>query len=50
MNTLPLVEIAPKLIKLDSTDSIWENISSTDKIQFFWLGRQSYQPVWELQK
>jgi len=50
MNPLPLVEIAPKLIKLDSTDSMWENISGTDEIQFFWLGRQSYQPVWELQK
>ena len=50
MNPLPLVEIAPQLIKLDSTDSIWENLSGTDEIQFFWLGRQSYQPVWELQK
>ena len=50
MNPLPLVEIAPKLIKLDSTDSMWENLSGTDEIQFFWLGRQSYQPVWELQK
>ena len=49
MNTLPLVEIAPKLITLDSTDSILEKVSGTDKIQYFWLGRQSYQPVWELQ-
>ena len=50
MNTLPLVEITPELIKLDSTDSIWKNLSSTNEIQYFWLGRQSYQPVWELQK
>ncbi|MDP7027319.1 MAG: lipoyl(octanoyl) transferase LipB [Candidatus Marinimicrobia bacterium] len=50
MNTLPLVGIAPKLIELDSTDSIWENISGTDEIQYFWLGRQFYQPIWELQK
>ena len=50
INPLALVEIAPKLIKLDSTDSIWKNLSDTDEIQFFWLGRQSYQPVWELQK
>ena len=50
MNTLPLVEIAPKLIELDSTDSIWENLSGTDEIQYFWLGRKFYQPVWELQK
>ena len=50
MNTLPLVEIAPELIILDSTDSIWENLSGTNEIQYFWLGRQSYQPVWELQK
>ena len=50
MNTLPLVEIAPKLIELDSTDFIWENLSGIDEIQYFWLGRQSYQPMWELQK
>ena len=50
MDTLPLLETAPKLIELDSTDSIWENISGTDEIQYFWLGRQSYQPIWELQK
>ena len=50
MDTLPLLETAPKLIELDSTDSIWENISGTDEIQYFWLGRQSYRPIWELQK
>jgi len=50
MDTLPLLETAPKLIELLSIDSIWENISDTDKINFFWLGRQSYKPVWELQK
>jgi len=50
MNTFPFVEISPKLIELDSTDSIWENLSGTNEIQYFWLGRQSYYPVWELQK
>lgn len=50
MNTFPLLEIPPQLIKLDSIDSIWENLSKTHNLQYFWLGRQSYQPVWKLQK
>ncbi len=46
----PIVETEPKLITLDTPDSIWEFLSSEDKNQYFWLGRQPYQPVWELQK
>ena len=50
MDTLPLVETVPKFIELESIDSILGNLSGTDEIQYLWLGRQSYQPVWELQK
>ena len=47
---IPSIDIAPKLITIDTLDSIWECLSNADEIQYFWLGRQSYQPVWELQK
>ena len=39
-----------KLINLSAPDSIWEFLSSYKEIQYFWLGRQPYQPVWKLQK
>ena len=39
-----------KLINLDTPDSIWQHLSSDIEIQYFWLGLQPYQPVWELQK
>ena len=38
------------LINLDTPDSIWEHLQSENKIQYFWIGRQSYQPIWDLQK
>ncbi len=40
----------PRLISLDLPNSIWENLSSDKEIQYFSLGKQPYQPVWELQK
>ena len=46
----PLVEIVPRLIILDKPDSLWEYLSADNEIQYFYLGRQSYQPVWKLQK
>jgi len=45
-----IIDIAPKLITLTEADSIWENLSVDNEIQYFWLGRQPYQPIWELQK
>ncbi|MCH2445176.1 MAG: hypothetical protein MK225_02435, partial [Candidatus Marinimicrobia bacterium] len=39
-----------KLIYLSTPDSIWENLSVDNEIQYFYLGTQSYAPVWELQK
>ncbi|SVD90380.1 uncharacterized protein METZ01_LOCUS443234, partial [marine metagenome] len=29
---------------------IWKNLSKDNKIQYFWLGKQSYEPIWQLQK
>ena len=45
-----IIDIAPKLITLTEADSIWENLSVDNKIQYFCLGREPYQPIWELQK
>ena len=45
-----IIDIAPKLITLTEADSIWENLSGDNEIQYFSLGRQPYQPIWELQK
>ena len=45
-----IIDIAPKLITLTEADSILENLSVDNEIQYFWLGRQPYQPIWELQK
>ena len=45
-----IIDIAPKLITLTEVDSIWENLLVDNEIQYFWLGRQPYQPIWELQK
>ena len=39
-----------KLINLDTPDSIWEHLDSIGTIQYFWLGRQPYMPIWTLQK
>jgi lipoate-protein ligase B len=47
---IPSIDIAPKLITFDTPDSIWECLSNVDEIQYFWLGQQPYQPIWELQK
>ena len=45
-----IIDIAPELITLTEADSILENLSVDNEIQYFWLGRQPYQPIWELQK
>ena len=39
-----------KLIYLSTPDSIWESLSVDNEIQYFYLGTQSYTPVWERQK
>ena len=38
------------IIFLDSLESIWGHLGSSNQIQYFWLGRQPYQSVWKIQK
>ena len=48
---MPTITDSPvNLINLDTPDSIWEHLQSENKIQYFWLGQQPYQPIWNLQK
>ena len=39
-----------KLIHIDTPESIWEHLRFKNEILYFWLGRQSYHPIWDLQK
>ena len=45
-----LTQTAPNICYLESIDLIWQNINKENSIQYFWLGKQPYEPVWELQK
>lgn len=45
-----LTQTAPNICYVDSIDLIWQNINKENGIQYFWIGKQSYEPVWELQK
>ena len=48
---MPTIAPSPvKLINLDSPNSIWEYLRTDNVIQYFWLGQQPYQPIWNLQK
>ena len=38
------------IIHLEGLESIWEHLHLRSAIQYFWLGRQPYISVWELQK
>ena len=38
------------IIHLEGPESIWEHLHLRSSIQYFWLGRQPYIYVWELQK
>ena len=42
--------IQAPIIFLKSPESIWENLESAATIQYFWLKRQPYRLIWELQK
>ena len=42
--------IQTPIIFLKSPESIWENLESAATIQYFWLKRQPYRLIWELQK
>ena len=45
-----LTQAAPDICYLESIDLIWQNIDKGNSIQYFWLGQQSYHPIWEIQK
>ena len=45
-----LTQTTPGICYLDSINLIWQNIDKGNGIQYFWLGQQPYEPVWELQK
>ena len=45
-----LTQAAPDICYLESIDLIWQNIDKVNSIQYFWLGQQSYHPIWEIQK
>ena len=42
--------IETHIIHLKTPEMIWEHLNSASTIQYFWLGRQTYRPIWELQK
>ncbi len=45
-----LTQAPPGICCLESIDLIWQHIDKGNSIQYFWLGQQSYYPIWELQK
>ena len=48
MNTASLRKIS--IIHLETIESIWTHLDFSSNIQYFWLGRQPYRPICELQK
>ena len=38
------------IFQIENPQSIWQYLDSTSNIQYFWLGRQPYRNIWELQK
>ena len=42
--------LSSSLISLEFPSEIWEHMDPMKKIQYFNLGRQPYEPVWDLQK
>ena len=38
------------VIHIDNPSSIWNHLDSSEMLQFFWIGRQPYLPIWKLQK
>ena len=43
-------QAAVESCQLKSIDLIWQNLDNDKEIQYFWLGQQPYEPVWQLQK
>lgn len=48
MESLVLNPLSIKV--LDNPEMIWDSLTNEKEIQYFWLGKQPYTPIWELQK
>ena len=48
MNTMST--FVEPVIHIDNPSSIWNHLDSSEMLQFFWIGRQPYLPIWKLQK
>ena len=46
----PYPNVKTTVINLETPALIWEYMNTASTIQYFWLGRQPYRPIWELQK
>ena len=46
----PSSTLATPIIHLDKLEFIWEYLDAESSIQYFWLKRQPFCPIWELQK
>ena len=46
----PYPNVKNTVINLETPTLIWEYLNTASTIQYFWLGRQPYRPIWELQK
>ena len=44
------VTLEGKVFQIENLNTIWQYLDSTSNIQYFWLGRQPYRTIWELQK
>ena len=45
-----LLKESIRLKKIDHFDMIWDIASSSNNIEYLWLGKQDYNSTWELQK
>jgi len=45
-----LIQTLPQICQINSIDSLCENLGKEKEIQYYWLGQQPYEPVWQLQK
>ena len=46
----PVNTLHTPIIHLESPELIWKHLDLSSTIQYFWLGKQPYAPIWELQK
>tara|TARA_Y100000590_G_scaffold431244_1_gene545817 strand:- start:1852 stop:2562 length:711 start_codon:yes stop_codon:yes gene_type:complete len=47
---MDLVNVSSKVIFLQIPSEIWYHLDSSKTMKYFYLGRQPYDPVWDLQK